>query len=270
MGLLAEELSVISAKQDEQTPADISGGKFWMDYDNPDSYTLDTGEVSLIHDLFGVANDFEQTTPANRASIVNGKLEMNGSEFYNYTGALDYFNFMHNGSNWTWIAIAESNATETGTTDQDCWFANNQGTQSNPGFYILTLSDSTTPQSAGVLIGRGVAGPFTWVLRSLSEYPNVFSTTETMTVINFDYSVNQGDPAMEFINTSENPELLGTADLFLKSAVATNPPNNVNFGRFTNLPDSFNLKANVGVVLFYDKVLNTDELNIIKSYYNIS
>lgn len=252
----------------QQTPADITGGKLWWDFANTDSYTITSGKVSDIHDLFGVSPDFSQATDSNRGTI-NGsdKLVMSGGQFY-FPSVLEAFNFLHNGSNFTIVIIAKSNATETATTDSDYWFASNRASWSNVGFSLNTSSNSTKVQSAEVLISRGTAG--VPVLYSFQEFSNVFrSSSETMTLINFDYSVSAGQDAMEFKNTSESPELLGSSVLDNKNAVISNPDTSMQFGRFLGATVGFFLKAEIGAILMYDKVLDSSEEDIIKAYYGI-
>jgi hypothetical protein len=163
MSLLLDEAGVVGSAQTGITPFDLDNQKLFLDFRDADSYTESGGKVTDLNDLYNLS-DFAQSNTASQATISDGKLVFTGNKFY--SGNPFYFDFLHNGSDWTIFLSIESKQDNSSGT-----LLTNNGFSSPVGFGLLLDDRSSNSRdqqirprivgTSGTIVNTGVNNTLT-------------------------------------------------------------------------------------------------------------
>ncbi len=239
-----------------ESALDIADNYFFSDVREPSGTTLVGSKASDINTIVGSVVPFSQSNDVSRATLSSNILQFRKASniYYDYSGNLEDWTFMHDGTSWT-VSLCLENLVSSGSGSI---IETNTLTWGNTGVYFLLSSTGALE----MLISRGVSGqPIVY-----TTTPANFLTPSTKEniVITFDASASVGTTAIRFYKSGV---LFHSANLLRNSFDTGNAQIRPRLGG-SIAGSAFSLNADLQGFTAYKRVLTSDEISLLDTYFS--
>ena len=238
------------------SPLDLANLRLFWDFRDTDSYTLSGADVISLHDLGGAAPDF---TAISSPTISSGQLVLTSDNFT--TPSSSYWNFLHNGANWSIHLAVESN--KAGGTFGGI-FSNN-GFSTPVGFGLAF--DGRTPNMTQTAL-LYITGSGTTVISNFADSPaNWFSQNVfTQNTLIYDYATATVGNDVAFFY--KDGSLIGNSNLDSKTASATTASQPLLFGSDVTGGAASYFNAKITGIVITESLLSSGEISNLNTYFS--
>jgi len=247
------------------SPLDLDNQVLFWDFRDASSYSMSGGKVTSLIDLFGVtaSTDFQSTGSATGLDVTGGKLILpaNANQFFLSTESASYWDFLHDGSDWSvYFSFLSNQGNSAGV------FFSNINFGSIPGLDVFL--DNRTSLSRVEQLRYRVRGTSGNIVNN--GLNNSFTNASLANVAaNYDYTnATAGNPLVDIYKDGDT--LTGSINLDSKTASATSAANALVF--FCSISGGIPAGNSLiqgelkGLVITQD-LLTTDEIGDLNTYF---
>lgn len=240
------------------SPLDLANLRLFWDFRDTDSYTLSGANVASIHDLGGAAPDFTAVS-SPRGEITSGQLVLTSDNYT--TPSSSYWNFLHNGANWSIHLALESN--KAGGTFGGI-FSNNSF--STPIGFGLAFDGRTPNMTQTALLY--IRGSGTTVISNFADSPANWFTQNVFTqnTLLYDYATATAGNDVAFFY--KDGSLIGNSNLDSKTASVTTASQPLLFGSDVTGGSASYFNAKITGIVITESLLDSTEISNLNTYFS--